>query len=101
MWERYYYPKIRTKVNARAYAFIGPSQNVLMVPMSERRHRIYESEISAVKSGLRLLLEKLLRKRDEPEQAEVAFIVNDLDRGGDIFILPVSSHLDNCGIGYI
>ena len=44
-----------------------------MVPMSERRHRIYEAEISAVKSGLRLLFEKLLVDRDEPEQAEVAF----------------------------
>ena len=43
-----------------------------MVPLSERRHRIYESEIPAVKEGLRLLLSRLYETREERDKAEAA-----------------------------
>ena len=41
--------------------------------MSERRHRLYSHEIPEIKEGLRLRLEALLEKREEPERAEIAF----------------------------
>lgn len=44
-----------------------------MVPLSERRHRLYSHEIPEVIEGLILRLERLLEKREEPERAEVAF----------------------------
>ena len=43
-----------------------------MVPLSERRHRIYESEIPAVKEGLSLLLLNLYETREGREKAEAA-----------------------------
>ena len=43
---------------ARALCLYGLTQSIIMVPLSERRHRIYESEITAVKEGLKLLLLK-------------------------------------------
>jgi len=46
-----------------------------MVPMSERRHRIYESEMPEVIEGLKLHLLQLLKKEEEPERAEQAFRV--------------------------
>ena len=44
-----------------------------MVPLSERRHRLYSQEIPEVVLGLRLRLEQLLTERKERERAEVAF----------------------------
>ena len=44
-----------------------------MVPLSERRHRLYEQEIPEVIAGLVLLLKQLLKERREAERAEVAF----------------------------
>ena len=43
--------------------------------MSERRHRIYESEMPEVIEGLKLHLFKLLKEKKEPERAEQAFRV--------------------------
>jgi hypothetical protein len=43
-----------------------------MVPLSEKRHRIYESEIPAVKEALKLLLLNLYEAREEREKAEAA-----------------------------
>jgi hypothetical protein len=43
-----------------------------MVPLSEKRHRIYESEIPAVKEGLKLLLLKLHEMREDQKKAEAA-----------------------------
>jgi len=45
----------------------------IMVPLSERRHRLYSHEIPEVIEGLRLRLEKLLEAGDDLERAEVAF----------------------------
>ena len=44
-----------------------------MVPLSERRHRLYEREIPEVIYGLALLLKQLLKERREAERAEVAY----------------------------
>jgi hypothetical protein len=44
-----------------------------MVPMSERRHRLYSHELPEVIEGLRLRLERLLEERADKERAEVAF----------------------------
>ncbi len=44
-----------------------------MVPLSERRHRLYSHEIPEILEGLRLRLEVLLEKREDSERAEVAF----------------------------
>ena len=41
--------------------------------MSERRHRLYSHEIPEVVEGLRLRLEELLEKREDPERAEIVF----------------------------
>ena len=46
-----------------------------MVPMSERRHRISESEMPEVIEGLKHHLLQLLKKEEEPERAEQAFRV--------------------------
>ena len=46
-----------------------------MVPMSERRHRIYEGEMPEVIEGLKLHLLQLLKEMKEPERAEQAFRV--------------------------
>jgi hypothetical protein len=43
-----------------------------MVPLSEKRHRIYESEIPAVKEALRLLLLNLYETREDRTKAEAA-----------------------------
>jgi len=44
-----------------------------MVPLSERRHRLYSHEIPEVIKGLRLRLETLVEAKEEPEDAETAF----------------------------
>ena len=44
-----------------------------MVPLSERRHRLYPHEMPEVVEGLRLRLEKLLAAGDDLERAEIAF----------------------------
>jgi len=41
--------------------------------LSERRHRLYSHEIPEILEGLRLRLEELLEKREDPERAEIAF----------------------------
>ena len=46
-----------------------------MVPLSERRHRLYESEIPEVIRSLRLRLEHLLKVKTEQEKAEIVFHV--------------------------
>ena len=37
------------------------------------RHRLYSHEIPEILEGLRLRLEELLEKREDPERAEIAF----------------------------
>lgn len=44
-----------------------------MVPLSERRHRLYPHEIPEVVEGLKLRLETLLEAREDPEKAEIVF----------------------------
>ena len=44
-----------------------------MVPLSERRHRLYENEIPEVVEGLKLRLSHLLENREDKICAEVAF----------------------------
>jgi hypothetical protein len=44
-----------------------------MVPLSERRHRLFKQEIPEVILGLKLRLEQLLTDRSDVERAEVAF----------------------------
>jgi hypothetical protein len=44
-----------------------------MVPLSERRHRLYEREIPEVIYGLALLLKQMLKERKDAERAEIAF----------------------------
>ena len=44
-----------------------------MVPLSERRHRLYGDEIPEVVEGLRLRLSHLLEEREEKINAEIAF----------------------------
>ena len=46
---------------------------IIMVPMSEKRHRLYEHEIPEMIEGLRLRLETLLEARVDPERAEIVF----------------------------
>ena len=46
---------------------------VLMVPLSERRHRIYDNEIPEVVKGLVLRLRQLLEEGRNSESAENAF----------------------------
>ena len=44
-----------------------------MVPLSERRHRLYRHEIPEVNMGLRLRLLQLLENREDKESVEIAF----------------------------
>ena len=44
-----------------------------MVPLSERRHRLYNHEIPEVKRGLKLRLQELCETRKDEEAAEIAF----------------------------
>ena len=44
-----------------------------MVPLSERRHRLYTPEIPEVKRGLKLRLQKLYEAKEDREAAEIAF----------------------------
>ena len=44
-----------------------------MVPLSERRHRLYKQEIPDVILGLKLRLEQLLKEKSDLERAEVVF----------------------------
>ena len=46
-----------------------------MVPLSERRHRLYENEIPEVVEGLKLRLSQLLEKMEEEDKAEITFRV--------------------------
>jgi len=45
----------------------------IMVPLSERRHCLYENEIPEVVEGLKLRLSQLLERSEEQIQAEIAF----------------------------
>ena len=45
----------------------------VLVPLSERRHRLYSDEVPEVHEGLVLRLERLLEERKELERAETAF----------------------------
>ncbi len=45
----------------------------LLVPLSERRHRLYKHEIPEVVVALRLYLEKLAETRENAEKAETAY----------------------------
>jgi hypothetical protein len=42
-----------------------------MVPLSEKRHRLYSSEIPEVILGLRLRLKQLLEEKNDPEKAQL------------------------------
>ena len=53
--------------------FIKYRTQDITVPLSERRHRLYSHEIPEILEGLRLRLEELLEKREDPERAEIAF----------------------------
>ena len=44
-----------------------------MVPLSEKRHRLYPHEIPEVINGLLLRLEELTKKRKEEEKAKTTF----------------------------
>ncbi len=44
-----------------------------MVPMSEKRHRLYHYEIPEIIDGLFLRLDKLTKERKEEEKATIAF----------------------------
>ena len=44
-----------------------------MVPLSEKRHRLYPHEISEVTQGLFLRLEKLLEEKTDEEKAKITF----------------------------
>ena len=44
-----------------------------MVPLSERRHRLYEREIPEVIYGLALLLKQMMKEKKDAERAEIAF----------------------------
>ncbi len=44
-----------------------------MAPLSQRRHRIDRNELPEVIEGLRLRLKHLLKERDDPERAKIAF----------------------------
>ena len=44
-----------------------------MVPLSERRHRLYSHEIPEVKRGLKLRLQELCEAKEDREAAEIAF----------------------------
>lgn len=45
----------------------------ISVPLSERRHRLYEHEIPEVARGLKLRLEQLLETEEDQANAEIAF----------------------------
>ena len=44
-----------------------------MVPLSEKRHRLYPHEVDEVINGLILRLEKLTEERNEEEKAEITY----------------------------
>ena len=54
---------------------ISPHETLSMVPLFDRRHRIYEEEVPEVIEGLKLRLFKLLEEKTEPEKAELGFRV--------------------------
>ncbi len=45
----------------------------VMVPLSEKRHRLYPHEIPEVIQGLFLHLEKLIEERTKEEKAKITF----------------------------
>jgi len=53
--------------------FISSTVRKLLVPLSERRHRLYKHEIPSVIAGLKLYLEGLVAKEENLEEAEAAF----------------------------
>jgi hypothetical protein len=48
----------------------------ILVPLSERRHRLYSHEIPEVVRGLKLRLEQLLEEEEDSESAETAFRIH-------------------------
>ena len=46
---------------------------MILVPLSERRHRLYTPEIPEVKRGLKLRLRELCEASEDLEAAETAF----------------------------
>jgi hypothetical protein len=46
---------------------------ILMVPLSARRHRLYNHEIPEVKRGFKLRLQELCEAGEDQEVAEIAF----------------------------
>ena len=46
---------------------------MLLVPLSERRHRLYSIEVPEVKEGLKLRLHQLYETRKDKEAAEIVF----------------------------
>ena len=50
-----------------------PKQENVMVPLSEKRHRLYPHEIPEVIQGLILRLEKLTEERKEEEKTKITF----------------------------
>ena len=47
--------------------------HISMVPLSEKRHRLYPHDVPEVVEGLKLRLEALLEARIDPERAESVF----------------------------
>lgn len=45
----------------------------LLVPLSERRHRLYKHEIPEVIAALKLILERQAERRENVEKTEIAF----------------------------
>jgi hypothetical protein len=53
--------------------FISSFASELLVPLSERRHRLYKHEIPQVIAALKLYLERLVGKGENVEEAEIVF----------------------------
>jgi len=53
--------------------FIEVISEYIMVPLSERLHRLYEDEIPEVVEGLKLRLSQLLERSEEQLHGEIAF----------------------------
>jgi len=73
------YKKSRRSIEGAArisrFLYIWVLSIYIMVPLSERRHRLYENEIPEVVEGLKLRLSHLLENREEGINAEIAFRV--------------------------
>ena len=53
--------------------FNRPGSQILLVPLSEKRHRLYTNELPEVIRGLFLRLEKLTEERKEEEKAKIVY----------------------------